>query len=117
MPELPEVEFAARGLRQWLDGRCVGAMSLFDWKLAGVELAARWSVVLEGEPWERPEPLIQALPLLAGSGLLPRVPMQPGADLLRLPGAAEQHGLVEVEAITVEVPAVPQVFEAEDRPP
>src|SRR5713226_6195539 len=64
-----------------------------------------------------PEPPSQALPRLAGAGLLPRLPIQPGADLLRLPSVAEQHCLVEVEAITVEVPAVPQVFEAEDRPP
>jgi formamidopyrimidine-DNA glycosylase len=49
MPELPEVELAARSLRQWLIGRRVRAVEVLDGKLAGPETAATWSAVLEGQ--------------------------------------------------------------------
>jgi formamidopyrimidine-DNA glycosylase len=52
MPELPEVELAARSLRQWLVGRHVIALSVLDAKLAAPEMAERWSVALVGQECE-----------------------------------------------------------------
>ena len=42
MPELPEVELAARSLREWLTGRPIAALAVRDPKLAAPADAARW---------------------------------------------------------------------------
>ena len=55
MPELPEVELAARSLRQWLVGRRVTAITVIDAKLAGPETAREWSAYLEGQRCEAVE--------------------------------------------------------------
>jgi formamidopyrimidine-DNA glycosylase len=49
MPELPEVELAARSLRPWLIGQRVTALTVTDAKLAAPEAARRWSAALEGQ--------------------------------------------------------------------
>src|SRR4051794_29198090 len=55
MPELPEVELAARSLRRWLAGRRVTAVAVLDAKLAGPEFAEQWSAALVGQECERIE--------------------------------------------------------------
>jgi formamidopyrimidine-DNA glycosylase len=55
MPELPEVELAARSLRQWLVGRRLTALTVPDPKLAGPEEAKRWSAALAGQCGEAVE--------------------------------------------------------------
>jgi formamidopyrimidine-DNA glycosylase len=55
MPELPEVELAARSLREWLIGRRVTAVEVFDRKLAEPEEAARWADLLVGHTCEAVE--------------------------------------------------------------
>src|SRR5712692_5124343 len=55
MPELPEVELAARSLRQWLVGRRLTALTVLDPKLAGPEEAQRWSAALVGQCGEAVE--------------------------------------------------------------
>jgi formamidopyrimidine-DNA glycosylase len=52
MPELPEVELAARSLRRWLVGRHVIAVSVLDAKLAGPETARQWAAALVGQECE-----------------------------------------------------------------
>jgi formamidopyrimidine-DNA glycosylase len=55
MPELPEVELAARSLRQWLVGRRLTALTVLDPKLAAPEEAKRWSAALVGQCGEEVE--------------------------------------------------------------
>jgi len=55
MPELPEVELAARSLRQWLAGRRVTAVTVLDAKLAGPEVGEQWLAALVGQECERIE--------------------------------------------------------------
>lgn len=55
MPELPEVELAARSLRRWLVGRRVAAVSVLDPKLAAPGVAERWSALLVGQQCEAVE--------------------------------------------------------------
>ncbi len=55
MPELPEVELAARSLRQWLIGRRVTMLEVFDRKLAEPGEAARWADLLVGQACETVE--------------------------------------------------------------
>jgi formamidopyrimidine-DNA glycosylase len=55
MPELPEVELAARSLRQWLVGRRLTALTVLDPKLAGPEEAKRWAAALVGQEAEAVE--------------------------------------------------------------
>jgi formamidopyrimidine-DNA glycosylase len=55
MPELPEVELAARSLRQWLIGRRVETLTVLDGKLASAPEAERWSGILCGEACEAVE--------------------------------------------------------------
>jgi formamidopyrimidine-DNA glycosylase len=52
MPELPEVELAARSLREWLIGRRVTRLEVFDRKLAELAEAERWSALLAGQACE-----------------------------------------------------------------
>jgi formamidopyrimidine-DNA glycosylase len=52
MPELPEVELAARSLRQWMVGRRVAVVHVLDAKLAGPGVAEQWSAVLVGQECE-----------------------------------------------------------------
>jgi formamidopyrimidine-DNA glycosylase len=55
MPELSEVELAARSLREWLIGRRVEALAVLDGKLASPPEAERWSAVLCGQACEAVE--------------------------------------------------------------
>jgi formamidopyrimidine-DNA glycosylase len=55
MPELPEVELAARSLREWLIGRRVTMVESFDRKLAEPGEAARWAALLVGQACEAVE--------------------------------------------------------------
>lgn len=55
MPELPEVELAARSLREWLIGRRVTTLEVFDRKLAELGEAARWAALLVGQSCEAVE--------------------------------------------------------------
>src|SRR5690242_10625447 len=55
MPELPEVELAARSLRRWLVDRRIADVSVFDAKLAVPEEAERWSTALIGQECEAVE--------------------------------------------------------------
>jgi formamidopyrimidine-DNA glycosylase len=55
MPELPEVELAARSLREWLIGRRVTTVKVFDRKLAEPGEAARWAELLVGQACESVE--------------------------------------------------------------
>ena len=49
MPELPEVELAARSLRRWLVGHRVTAVTVFDARLAAPDVAEQWSAALVGQ--------------------------------------------------------------------
>jgi formamidopyrimidine-DNA glycosylase len=55
MPELPEVELAARSLRRWLVGHRVAAVHVFDPKLAEPAAAEFWSAALAGHECEAVE--------------------------------------------------------------
>jgi formamidopyrimidine-DNA glycosylase len=55
MPELPEVELAARSLREWLIGRRVRTLFVLDPKLASPPQVERWSALLAGEACEAVE--------------------------------------------------------------
>src|SRR6476646_384249 len=77
MPELPEVELAARSLRQWLIGRRVTAVTVMDAKLAGPEAAREWSAALEGQECESVERRAKYLlaPFTGGHTLLAHLRM------------------------------------------
>src|SRR2546428_60593 len=49
MPELPEVELAARSLCRWLVGQRLTAVPVLDRKLAEPAEAERWSAALVGQ--------------------------------------------------------------------
>jgi formamidopyrimidine-DNA glycosylase len=55
MPELPEVELAARSLGEWLVGRRVSGLTVHDRKLAEPAEAERWSALLAGQACEAVE--------------------------------------------------------------